>query len=363
MQKAIKLANKAEGSTWPNPIVGCVIVKNDRVIASGFHKYFGGPHAEVVALKKAGKKAKGAIMYVTLEPCSSYGKTPPCTDRIITSGIKEVFIAMKDPTQANKSKGIKQLQQNSIKVHTGLLKAQAEKLNPHFIKNARLKRPFVSLKMAQSLDGKIATKSGHSRWISSGLSRTMAHNIRAKHDAVMIGINTLLADDPLLNIRRADKSMKAGYKYPVKIVIDSRLRTPLDSRIFNKLSKGRTIIAATKGASLIKEKRLKKLGAEVIRSGSGKVDLSQLLTELSKRGINNILVEGGGELAASLFASKLVDKLFLFIAPILIGGRDAITSIEGIGPDSVKKAVKLNKINLKKIGKDFLLTTDVHRHN
>lgn len=358
MRIALDEARKGSGRVSPNPKVGCVVVKNDRILARGYHQRFGGPHAELVALKKAGKEAKGATLYITLEPCCYFGKTPPCANTIIESGIKEVVAAMADPNPANNGRGFKLLRKKGIKVTSGILMKEARALNKPFIERMKKKRPYISLKLAQSIDGKIATRTGESKWISSEGSRAIVQRLRSRHDAIMVGANTIVRDDPLLNIRSAQRQ-------PARIVVDSRLRIPVNARIFSKDSPAEVIIATTKRAPIKKEKALVRKGAKIlsIKNNSSRVDLKALMKRLSRMGITSILAEGGGELSASLFSNNLVDKIYLFIAPILIGGRDAVTSLEGEGISRIKDAFKLDNIKLRRIGKDFLVEANVHRNS
>ncbi len=358
MRLAIQAAKRGADKTAPNPLVGCIIVKNKKIIASGYHKQFGGPHAEMVALRKAGKKAEGATCYVTLEPCAYYGKTPPCVDMIIRSSVKELVCAVKDPNPLNKGRGLKILKQHGIKVSTGILKREAEALNAGFFRRMRRKRPLITLKLAQSLDGKIATSRGDSKWISSQKSRRLVQDLRKKHDAILIGINTLLADDPVLTIRNSKRQ-------PFKIIVDTKLKCPLTAKIFTNSSPGKTIIATTTRSSRIKERALRDKGADIIRVGSisNRVDLKALMKQLLLKGIGSIMVEGGGEIAASLLRKRFIDKLYLFIAPILIGGKDAPCSIGGDGAAKISQALKLTDIKVKKVGKDLLVETDVYRDN
>jgi len=356
MRIAIALARKGAGKVSPNPMVGCVIVKDGRVIASAYHKSFGGPHAEAIALKKAGKRSDGATLYVTLEPCSYFGKTPACTDAIMASGIREVIAAMADPNPANDGRGFRILRKSGIEVAFGILRKEAETLNKHLIDAMKRRRPFVTLKLAQSIDGKIATRTGDSKWISSDASRAMVQKIRSRNDAIMVGINTVIKDDPLLSIR-------ASRRQPVKIVVDSMLKTSANARILNrKISPGRVIIAATGRASKAKEKLLSARGAEILRLGArgGRVDLRSLMKTLACMGMANVLVEGGGELAGSLFKDRLVDKALFFVGPILVGGRDAPTSVGGSGIERIKDAVRLKDIKLKRIKEDLLVEADVY---
>jgi len=354
---ALLEAEKGKGRTYPNPMVGAVIVKDRKVIAKGYHKNFGGPHAEVIALGKAKKKADGATMYVTLEPCSYFGKTPPCVDRIIDSGIKEVVIGMEDPNPLNSGRGIRELRAHGIRVKKNVLYDKVRRMNRDFISRVNRKRPLISVKVAQSIDGKIAASSGDSKWISSPKSRAMVHKLRAKHDAIMIGIGTLLKDNPRLTVRNSNKKAHTSKVEPFKIIIDGMLRTPADSRIFAKTSPGKVIIACYKNAPKTREKRLRDKGAQILRiSKYGKqMELKSLMRQLILKGINSILVEGGGELIASIAKYSFVDKWYIFIAPIIIGGRDTITSVEGAGVESIREAIKLKAIKLSKIDQDFLL--------
>ena len=365
MRLAIEQAKLGRGKTGHNPLVGCAVVKSGKVISSGFHKAFGGPHAEILALKAAGKGAKGAAVFVTLEPCSHYGKTPPCTDAIIKSGVKELFCAGLDPNPSNNGKGVAALRARGIKVRCGILKSWAERLNTDFIKRMKSKKPFVTLKLAQSIDGKIATRKNDSKWISSERSRAFVQGLRSGHDAIMVGINTILRDDPLLSIRKPRKAPLKRIRQPVKIIIDTNLKTPVNAKLFSVSSPGKTIIATTRGASAEKEAALRKKGADIIRIGSGfrHVDLKILMKKLMQNGINSILVEGGGEIAASVLQAGLVDKIYFFICPIIIGGRDAVNSIGGKGAGDIREALKLSNIKLQRIDDDLLVEADVHRNN
>ena len=365
MSLAIEQAKLGRGKTGHNPLVGCVIVKSGKVISSGFHKEFGGPHAEVLALKAAGKRSKGAAAFVTLEPCSYYGKTPPCTDIIIKSGIKEFFCAGLDPNPLNNGKGLVALRSSGIKVRCGILKSRAERLNSDFIKRMKSKKPFVTLKLSQSIDGKIATRKNDSKWISSEQSRAFVQTLRNGHDAIMVGINTVLCDDPLLSIRKPKKTPLKRIRQPVKIIVDTNLKTPLSAKLFSVLSPGKTIIATTHGASVDKEAVLRKKGANIIRVGCSLkyVDLKLLMKKLIKKGINSILVEGGGEIAASMLEAELVDKICFFICPIIIGGRGSVNSVGGKGSGTIREAIKLSNAKLQRIGKDFLVEADVYRNN
>lgn len=350
MRLAIESAKKGVDKTAPNPLVGCIVVKDGKIVGSGYHKQFGGPHAEIFALRQSRKKAKGATCYVTLEPCAYYGKTPPCIDAIIRSGVKELVCAVKDPHPLNSGRGLKILKQHGIKVRSGILKKEAEVLNAGFFKRIKRERPLITLKLAQSLDGKIATNKGDSKWISSLKSRRLVQDLRKRHDAIMIGINTLLTDDPILTIRNSKRQ-------PLKIIVDTKLKIPLTAKIFTSLSPGKAIIATTRDSSQAKENALKEKGADIIRVSSTfkRVDLKVLMKQLFLRGVGSVLVEGGGEIAASLLEKELVDKLFLFIAPIVIGGRKAPNSIGGNGADKVNQAIGFKDVKTRKVGRDLLI--------
>ena len=335
MRIAIELAKKAEGMTSPNPMVGAVIVKNGRVVGRGYHKKAGLPHAEVNALRQAGSRAKGATLYVTLEPCDHFGRTPPCTTAIVKSGIERVFIAMKDPNPLNNGRGIRRLNKHGIKTGVGLFAEEAAALNRPYIKFITKGIPFVTVKVAQSLDGKIATRTGDSKWISSEESRRYVHGLRRLADAVMVGASTAKKDDPLLLSR-----LSRG-KQPIRVIVGGRSAIPSDSRIFSDAHKAPVIVVKPAG-------RLRK-----------KVDLRKLLTVLAKRDITNILVEGGGELIASLVEEKLVDRFLVFVAPKIIGGRDAKTAVEGSGIESIKNAIKLKNVSVKRFKEDLLIEAEV----
>ncbi|MDD5072503.1 MAG: bifunctional diaminohydroxyphosphoribosylaminopyrimidine deaminase/5-amino-6-(5-phosphoribosylamino)uracil reductase RibD [Candidatus Omnitrophica bacterium] len=327
---ALELAKKAKGMTSPNPCVGAVIVKRGRIVGSGYHKFAGGPHAEIYALRQAGKEAEGATMYISLEPCSRFGRTPPCTDAIIRSGIKRVVAAIKDPNPVNNGRGLRILRIRGIKTSVGFLDAEARELNEDFIKYITKKMPFVAVKIAQSLDGKIATRAGDSKWITGDKAREFVHKLRSEHDAVMVGAGTVLKDDPLLTARVKGKRAKQ----PLRVILAGRTRIPDKARIFNSKG-GDVVIAATK-------KR------------DGRVDIKSLLVELAKRQITSVLIEGGGETVASALDAGVVDKVYFFIAPKIIGGRKSTTSVEGKGVGKAGKAIRLKKISFRKIGDDFL---------
>ena len=364
MELALRLAKRGLGRTSPNPMVGAVIVKNGRIAGKGYHKKAGLPHAEMAALKEAGMNARGATMYVNLEPCDHFGRTPPCTAAIIKSGVKKVVAAMKDPNPLNNGRGFRRLKKNGIKVIKGVLEGEAKRLNEVFVKYVAKKMPFVIVKAAQSLDGKIATKTRDSKWISHPESRRYVHRLRGQVDAVMVGVGTVIRDDPLLTSRLQKKVYSLQFtvyrkkiKQPIKIIVDSRLKTPLNSRIFNYDSPAKVIIATTKKAQKNKIKKLIKIGAEVLilKEKNGKTNLRHLMKELGKREITSVLVEGGGELIGGLVDGKLVDKFLFFIAPKIIGGKGAIASVGGEGIDKISQALNLKNTSYRKFGDDLLI--------
>lgn len=358
MNIALDLARKGLGKTRPNPAVGALLVKNGRILAKGYHKRAGLPHAEIEALNSAGKAAKGATLYVTLEPCGHFGKTPPCTDRIIKEEVKRVVIAMRDPNPVNCGRGVEKLRKNSISVKCGVLEKEAALLNRVFTTYITQKRPFVTIKAAQSLDGKIATPSGDSKWITNERSRRFVHRLRSRVDAVLVGVNTVIKDDPLLNSR-----IRGAKRQPVRIILDSRLRTPRTSRILKDRS-ARTIIATTPAAAK-RAGRFEDMGVEVgvFRKKRDGVDLKSLLAFLAGKEISHILVEGGGSVIAGFLKEGLADEMLFFISPRVIGGRNAVTSVEGEGAKSIKESVVLKNIEIKRFGEDVLIRGDVHRNN
>jgi len=351
MKMALGLAEKGLGRTNPNPVVGAVLVKNGRVISTGYHKGAGLAHAEIEALDRAGRKAKGATLYVNLEPCSHFGRTPPCVDRIIKEGIKRVVIGMRDPNPLVNGKGIAELKRHGIEVKDGVLEKEARNINRIFASYVTKKRPFVTIKVAQSMDGKIATYTGDSKWVTNEESRKFVHKLRSEADAVLVGVNTVIKDDPLLTAR----AFKAK-RQPLRIVLDSALKIPMKSRII-KTGPGRVVIATTQKAPGRKKEALEKKGVIVLplKEDRGKVDLQALLLSLAKRGVSHLLVEGGGNVAAGFVERNLADEILFFISPKIIGGKDAVTSIEGRGIERVAQAVRLNDVNVERFGEDILV--------
>lgn len=348
MKMAINLAKKGNGKTSPNPLVGTVIVKDDLIIGKGYHKFYGGPHAEINALNKAGEKAIGATLYVNLEPCIHFGKTPPCVREIIKSGIKKVVIGMRDPNPFVFGKGIEELRKAKIEVKEGVLEDEAKKLNEVFIKYITLKIPFVALKVGMSLDGKISTNKGHSKWITNELSRNYVKHLRQIYDAILVGINTTIVDNPNLTIEKP-------FKKKFRIILDSKARIPFTANLLKQKDNYTTIIATTKRASINKLKKLEKYAEILIlKEKNGLVDLRHLMKELVKMEISSILVEGGGEVNASFLKEMLVDKVFFFISPKIIGGNFAKNSVGGKGISSLNNAINLRDIKLRKFKEDIL---------
>ncbi|MFA5103843.1 MAG: bifunctional diaminohydroxyphosphoribosylaminopyrimidine deaminase/5-amino-6-(5-phosphoribosylamino)uracil reductase RibD [Candidatus Margulisiibacteriota bacterium] len=351
MKKALAAAASVTGKTSPDPAVGAVVVKNGRLISRGFHDRFKTPHAETYALKKAGKRAKGATLYINLEPCCHFGNTPPCTDNIIKSGIKRVVAAMQDPNPLVNGKGFKKLEKAGIEVVTGVLEKEALKLNETFVKHISTGRPFVTLKTAMSLDGKTATSSGESKWITGTVSRKYAHRLRALNDAVLAGINTVIKDDPLLTAR-----LSRAEKQPLRVIVDSRASIPLDSKVV-KDKTSFTLIAVTKEASLKKVLALKQAGCSVLEidSKEGRVDLKKLFAKLGKMCIASILIEGGSEIAGSVVENGLADKVIFFVSQKIIGGKHALPAVGGKGFAKLNKAAALTDLSVKRSGEDLII--------
>jgi diaminohydroxyphosphoribosylaminopyrimidine deaminase / 5-amino-6-(5-phosphoribosylamino)uracil reductase len=358
MQRALSLALKARGRTFPNPLVGALVVKSGGIVGKGYHKKAGLPHAEVEALADAGEKAKGAVLYVTLEPCTHYGRTAPCVDKILESGVKKVVVGMVDPNPLNNGRGIKLLEEHGVKVESGLLEAESRKINQPFIKYITRKMPFVTVKVGQSLDGKIAVRSGDSKWITSDRSREFARSLRGEYDGIMVGVNTVIRDNPLLLPADPGKGL-------TRIIVDSRMTTPVDSRIFHNPQKP-VIIATLKETAGQETENRNSLSQKArileVRENQGEVNLYDLLKKLARLEITNILVEGGGALIGSLFDGNLVDRVLFFIAPKIIGGKEAISSVMGRGVSRVDKAVKLRDVTMKRIDDDFLVEGIIHSY-
>jgi len=351
---AMKLALKAKGQTSPNPMVGALVVKNGRVIGRGFHEKAGFAHAEVAALDEAGKSSKGAILYVTLEPCTHFGRTPPCVDRIIQSKVKEVIIGMVDPNPLNNGKGIQKLKDNKIKVEVGFLEEKLKAINAPFVKYITKRMPHITVKVAQSLDGKIATRTGESKWITSEKSRDFSHRIRQNYDAVMVGVNTVRRDNPKLDAWFSQKQ-------PVKIVIDSQLSTPQDANIFANNSKVIIVTVPTRPGQETENRNILAQKAKImeVKAKFGQINLKDMFKNLARLEITSILVEGGGTLIGSLFDEGLVDKVLFFISPKIIGGKEAVSSVMGKGISRLDRAVILKNMKLRRFKEDILIEAEV----
>jgi len=356
MNLALKLAEKGRGWVSPNPLVGACLVKKNRLIASGFHAKFGAPHAEAEVIRRAGRKARGAALYVTLEPCSTYGKTPPCTEAILSAGIKRVVVAAIDPNPKHLGRGIEILKKRGVSVTTGVLKKEAQKQNQAFFKWVQKGIPFVILKMAQSLDGKIASRTGRSRWISGPRARAWVHALRASVDAVLVGKNTLLLDDPRLTVRNG-----RVHREPWRIVLDRKGESPKNARLFQTGGHAILVCSQTYFKPVTQKFRNTPVTVLPLKEKKGKLDLNELLKRLGAFGISSLLVEGGGEVAWSFLSSRLVDKVAWVIAPKIVGGKDAKTSVEGVGVDGLEKAPDIQVERLVPLGKDFLIEGYVQR--
>lgn len=337
MRRALALAARGLGETNPNPMVGCVIVKDGRVVGEGYHARAGRPHAEVLALGRAGARARGATLFVSLEPCAHFGRTPPCAPLVRDAGIRRVVAAMRDPNPLVNGKGLAVLRRGGVAVSAGLLEDQAVLLNERFLVSAREGRPFVLLKAALTLDGRIATASGDSKWITSPAQRAQARWLRRLHDAVLVGIGTALADDPLL--LPSPRTVRPF----TRIVIDSRLRLPPTSRLARSSGPRTPVLVITASRDPSARRRLEGAGVEVmhVRAGKGRVALDAALEALAARGLRSVMVEGGSEVLGSFLAARLVDQVALFRAPMLLGGRASRAAFGGADPATVADALRL----------------------
>jgi diaminohydroxyphosphoribosylaminopyrimidine deaminase/5-amino-6-(5-phosphoribosylamino)uracil reductase len=410
MQRALRLAARGIGRTNPNPAVGAVIVAGDQVVGEGYHQQAGGPHAEVFALEAAGAQAAGAAMYVTLEPCSHHGRTPPCVDAVIAAGIKRVVVAVQDPNPQVNGQGVAKLREAGITVEVGLCEKEARQLNAPFIKHIITGLPLVSLKAAMSLDGKIATRTGESQWITGEKARAYGHTLRAQHDAVMAGIGTVLADNPRLTARRENptpypppRKQRGGTeerKAPLRIIVDSNARTPLNAALLTADSRP-PVIAVAEGTPEERIEALQEAGAEVwviaphplstspqARRGEivgqelascpatdwkgelmgqeasscpteSRVDLNALMKRLGEQQIQSVLVEGGGTLASALLAAGLADRVYFFLAPIIIGGQAAPGPIGGDGIAKLAEVWRLTNLKVRRMGEDVLISGEI----
>lgn len=337
MRRALGLARRGLGRVSPNPMVGAVIVKSGKIIGKGWHGVFGGRHAEIDAFDKATSGVKGATLYVTLEPCAHFGKTPPCVDSIIAAGISRVVVGSGDPNPLVAGKSIRKLRARGIETEVGILEKECRELNEKFFTFMQRSRPFVTIKIAQTLDGRIAAASGDSKWISSLPSRRLAHRERSLHDAVLVGIGTVIQDDPELTVR-----LVRG-RNPVRIVVDSKLRIPLESKILKDQEKAATIIACSRSRDPEKFRQLREMGIDIIvtgPAGSDRVDLRKLLAALAKRNISSLLVEGGAGIYTSFLKGKLADRMLIAIAPVITG--KGIEAVGDLGTARIADALRLD---------------------
>lgn len=351
MRLALRLALRGAGRTSPNPMVGAVLVRGGRIVATGYHRQAGSDHAEIAALKHAGEKARGATLYLNLEPCSHYGKTPPCTESLIQAGIRKVVTGMVDPNPLVSGKGIRRLRRAGIRVDVGLLEKECRRLNEAFVKYITRGLPFVLLKLALSLDGRIATATGDSRWITGPASRKVVHHLRGRVDAVIVGIGTVLADNPRLTCR------VVGGRDPWRVVLDSRLRIPLNARLLSGRNPEKTIVATGTDVTARKVMAIRDRGAEVwsLRLRKSKIPFDALLKRLARMGLVTVMIEGGAETAAHALREGWLDKAIFFYAPKLIGG-DGKPAIESLGVKKIGGSHRMKEVEVKRLGGDILVT-------
>lgn len=350
MKRVLRLAEKGRGKTSPNPMVGAILVKDGRVVGEGYHARAGEAHAEIIALKKAGNEAKGAALYINLEPCSHYGKTPPCAPALIEAGIKRAVVGMEDSNPLVKGRGLEMLRSAGIEIEVGIFEEDCRRLNEVFLKYIQTGEPFVILKVASTLDGKIATQHRESKWITGEKSRQFVHRLRSEVDGILVGIGTILKDDPLLTAR-----VKGG-RDPFRIILDSRLRIPVTAKVIEQ-GPEKTILATTELAPGEKVNHLEKKGVRVwiFDSLKGKVNLKPLLRKIGEMEMTSLLVEGGSEINGSFLKQGLIDKIFLFLSPKLLGGDQSPGIFGGEGIKRLEDTVSFDKMKIKRVGEDLLL--------
>lgn len=355
MTQALELAERGKGRTSPNPMVGAVVVKSAEIVGKGYHEACGRPHAEVNAIDDAGDAARGADLYVTLEPCNHTGRTPPCTEKILASGIQRVVVAMPDPNPGVEGGGINYLKRWGVTVETGLCRREAERLNEAFIKWVRTGSPFVILKCASTLDGRIATRTGDSKWVSGESSRRFVHRIRHGVDAIMVGIDTVINDDPSLTARIEDGSGAD----PVRLILDSRLRIPETARVLNQASNAPTWIITGKGSPVDSKKAdaIRKTGARIIETETrdGLIALDPLMGMLGRMNITSVLIEGGGRVIGSVLRENVADRVNLFYGPKLFGGDDGVPICRGAGPEQMKDCLPVSGIRIERFDDDIMI--------
>ncbi len=353
MQMALELAAQGRGYTAPNPMVGAVVVNCGAVVGKGYHQAAGTPHAEVNAIDAAGPEARGGTLYVTLEPCNHTGRTPPCTRKIVSAGIRRVVIGMRDPNPGVAGGGAEFLQRNGVQVSIGVGEAEAQTLNEVFVKYVRTRRPFVIAKCAATLDGRIATRTGDSRWVTGESSRAFVHEMRHAADAILVGIGTVAADDPMLTARLSDRKSKD----PMRIILDTHLRIAPTARVLNQVSDADTLLVTGKNVPAEARARVLEKGAKVIEveTRAGRIDLNALMRRLGEMRVTSILVEGGSRVLGSAFRERIVDKVCFFFAPKILGGDDGMPVCQGVGPEAMQGCTHLNRIRIQRFDDDVMI--------
>lgn len=362
MTLALRLAAKGRGTTSPNPMVGAIVVKHGRIVGQGFHHRPGDPHAEILALRQAAAKARGATLYVTLEPCCHLKKrTPPCVPNVLQAGIRRVVVAMRDPNPLVAGKGLASLRRRGVSVTVGIARRQAEALNRGYRHWVKTKRPYVTLKSGMTLDGQIATRLGASRWITSQQSRQEAHELRANTDAVLVGVGTVVTDNPSLTARGSTGLSRLMSRQPLRVVVDSRLRAPINSKVFSEQDRAKTLVVTTMFAPKSRVRALQGKGIEVLRLPGigGRVSLSSLIDELGRRGTTSLLVEGGSEINAAMLKAGLVQHVRLYVALALMGGNDAKGVIGGKSPIRLTDMYNLKRVQTRFVGHDLVVEGDL----
>ncbi|MBW2193246.1 MAG: bifunctional diaminohydroxyphosphoribosylaminopyrimidine deaminase/5-amino-6-(5-phosphoribosylamino)uracil reductase RibD [Deltaproteobacteria bacterium] len=357
METALDLAAMGQGFTSPNPMVGAVVVKDGTVVGKGYHRFAGGPHAEVEALRDAGTSVNGATLYVTLEPCNHTGRTPPCTEKIIEGGIKRVVAAMADPNPDVKGGGMAYLESRGVSITSGVCEKRAKRLNEAFIKYVRRKRPFVIVKCATTLDGRIATKTGDAKWVSGEASRAYVHKLRHAVDAIMVGINTVKNDDPSLTTRLPGDLSGTNGRDPKRVILDTRLSISENAKVLRLSSDSGTIIVTGGSIPGDKKARIEDQGSSIIESAlkNDKIDLDLLMDRLGDREITSLLIEGGGRVIASAFSAGIVDKVIFFFAPKILGGDDGVPVCSGQGPALMKDCIPVKDVRVQRFGDDVMV--------
>jgi len=357
MNLALDLALRGQGRTSPNPLVGAVVVKDGKIVGQGYHPAVGSAHAEVNAIDDAGPLARHATLYVTLEPCNHHGRTPPCTEKILEAGIQRLVVAMEDPNPAVRGGGIAYLAKKGITVVSGILREAAEQQNEAFIKFVTQKKPFVILKCAATLDGQIATRTGDAKWVTGKASREFVHRLRHAVDAILVGVGTVIADDPQLTARLPE----GGGQNPIRLILDTHLSISAQANVVRSATDVETWVISGKGVAateaLKKRAQLEKAGLHVMHvpMRQGRIDLPQLMTVLGSHSISSLLIEGGGQVIASSLASGIVDKLMFFYAPKLLGGNDGVPICRGKGPDLMQAALPVTRIKVHRFDDDIMI--------